>query len=489
MNKATVIKSLIYKFIERFSVKAIGLVISIILARLLAPEVFGQLALLTVFTDLSLTVVDGGLNSALVQSKEAGERDYSTVFIITLGLSAVMIVLLYFAAPFIADYYKSPALITPLRFYSLSMLFSSFNSIQVARMQREMRFREMMYCSLAATLIAGALGIVLAYKGAGLWALVGYYFSHIVMTCLAMLCVNRWIPHGRFSKDSAKRLYGFGIKMLASSMITTVYNDIRPLIIGKKFSTADLGYYERGQRFSSTVSMNLDTAVQSVMFPVMAQAQDDKKQVRAMLRRAQTMGTFIIFPAMVGMAAVAEPMVRLLLTEKWMPCVIFVQILCIAEMQVPLTSANLVVVKALGRSDILMKQEIMRRTLMIIVLLITVFAFDSVVAIACGFLFSAWLDAFVTSIPVKKLLGYGFADQAKDMRRGALAAAIMGAAVAVLNLLSIPDAAKLAVQIITGAAVYAAACAVLKVESFMYVLNILKRRKDAGKKEGNADAE
>ena len=305
MNKATVIKSLIYKFIERFSVKVIGLVISIILARLLAPEVFGQLALLTVFTDLSLTVVDGGLNSALVQSKEAGERDYSTVFIITLGLSAVMIVLLYFAAPFIADYYKSPALITPLRFYSLSMLFSSFNSIQVARMQREMRFREMMYCSLAATLIAGALGIVLAYKGAGLWALVGYYFSHIVMTCLAMLCVNRWIPHGRFSKDSAKRLYGFGIKMLASSMITTVYNDIRPLIIGKKFSTADLGYYERGQRFSSTVSMNLDTAVQSVMFPVMAQAQDDKKQVRAMLRRAQTMGTFIIFPAMVGMAAVA----------------------------------------------------------------------------------------------------------------------------------------------------------------------------------------
>ena len=477
-----------YKFIERFSVKGIGLVISIILARLLAPEVFGQLALLTVFTDLSMTVVDGGLSSALVQSKEAGERDYSTVFIITLALSALMIALLYVAAPYIADYYKSPALITPLRFYSLSMLFSAFNSVQVARMQREMRFREMMYCSLAATLIAGALGIVLAYKGAGLWALVGYYFSHIVMTCLAMLCVNRWIPHGRFSKDSAKRLYGFGIKMLASSMITTVYNDIRPLIIGKKFSTADLGYYERGQRFSSTVSMNLDTAVQSVMFPVMAQAQDDKKQVRAMLRRAQTMGEFVIFPAMVGMSAVAEPMVRLLLTEKWMPCVIFVQVLCIAEMQTPITSANLVAVKALGRSDILMKQELLRRTLMIIVLLITVFVFNSVEAIAYGFLFSAWLDAIITSMPVKQLLDYGFADQAKDMWRCALAAVIMGAAVAALNLLNIPDAAKLAVQIITGAAVYAAVCAVLKVESFMYILNILKKRRRA-KKEGDADAE
>ena len=380
MNKAKVIKSLIYKFIERFSVKSIGLVISIIQARLLAPEVFGQLSLLLVFTDLSLTVVDGGLNSALVQSKEVKERDYSTVFIITLGLTAVMIVLLYFAAPLIAGYYQSPALIMPLRIYSLSMFFSAFNSIQVARMQREMRFREMMYCSLAATLTAGTLGIAMAYKGAGLWALVGYYFSHIAVTCIAMFCTDRWIPRGKFSKDSAKRLYGFGIKMLASSMITTIYNDIRPLIIGKKFSTADLGYYERGQRFSTTVSRNLDTAVQSVMFPVMAQAQDDKKQVRAMLRRAQTMGEFVIFPAMVGMSAVAEPMVRLLLTEKWMPCVIFVQILCIAEMQVPLTSANLVVVKALGRSDILMKQELLRRTLMIIVLLITVFVFNSVEA-------------------------------------------------------------------------------------------------------------
>ena len=486
MNKAKVIKSLIYKFIERFSVKAIGLVISIILARLLAPEVFGQLALLTVFTDLSLTVVDGGLNSALVQSKEVGERDYSTVFIITLGLSALMIAVLYFAAPLIADYYQSQTLITPLRFYSLSMLFSSFNSIQVARMQREMRFREMMYCSLIATLIAGTFGVVLAYKGAGLWALVGYYFSHIAVNCVAMLFANRWVPHGKFSKDSAKRLYGFGIKMLASSMITTIYNDIRPLIIGKKFSTADLGYYERGQRFSTTVSLNLDTAVQSVMFPVMAQVQDDKKQVRAMLRRAQTMGEFIIFPAMVGMSVVAEPMVRLLLTEKWMPCVIFVQVLCIAEMQVPLTSSNLVVVKALGRSDILMKQEILRRALMIIVLLITVFVFDSVVAIAWGFLFSAWLDAIVTSMPVKKLLGYGFTDQAKDMWRCALAAVIMGAVVAALNLLNIPDAAKLVMQIITGAAVYAAACAVLKVESFTYILNMLKKHRDA-KKESSAE--
>lgn len=230
-----------------------------------------------------------------------------------------------------------------------------------------------------------------------------------------MFCTDRWIPRGKFSKDSAKRLYGFGIKMLASSMITTIYNDIRPLIIGKKFSTADLGYYERGQRFSTTVSRNLDTAVQSVMFPVMAQAQDDKKQVRAMLRRAQTMGEFVIFPAMVGMSAVAEPMVRLLLTEKWMPCVIFVQVLCIAEMQTPITSANLVAVKALGRSDILMKQELLRRTLMIIVLLITVFVFNSVEAIAYGFLFSAWLDAIITSMPVKQLLDYGFADQAKDM--------------------------------------------------------------------------
>ena len=475
MEKGKIIRSLAYKFTERFAVKGIGLVISIVLGRLLAPELFGQIALITVFTDISLTLVDGGLNTALVQSREADDRDYSTVFYITFGLSLVMIVLIQFLSPAIAAFYRSPRFVVPLRVYSLSLMFSAFNSIQVARLQRAMRFREMMYCSLAATLLSGALGVALAMRGAGLWALVFYFFAQIVVSSLAMLIVLRWVPNRRFSRDSAKRLYGFGLRMLLSSLITTLYNNIRPLIIGRRFSTADLGYYNRGQTFSSTVSLNLDAAVQSVMFPVLSRSQDDPDTLRAMLRRTKSMGAFLIFPVMLGMAAVAEPLVRLLLTDKWLPAVPFVMLLSIGEAQVPLTTSNLVIVKSMGRSDLYAKQEVLRRVLMLSVLAVSVLAFDSVIAIAAGFVFSAWLDAFVTLLPVRQLLGYGWREQLRDTWRSALASLLMAGVVYAFGLLSLPLAARLAAQILLGGAVYALANLALKNESFFYLLAMLRK--------------
>ncbi|MBQ9686736.1 MAG: lipopolysaccharide biosynthesis protein [Oscillospiraceae bacterium] len=480
MEKATVVKSLIYKFTERFAVKGIGLVINIVLARLLAPEVFGEVALLTVFTDLSLTLIEGGLNTALVQSRqETDDRDYSTVFYITVVLSLVMIALLQLAAPAIAGYYKSPDLIRPLRVFSFSLLFSSFNSIQVAHMQREMRFREMMFCNLAATVIAGSLGIFLAWRGAGLWALLLYFFAQIAASSFAMLTVLRWFPHSRFSVDSARRLYGFGIKMLAASIITTVYNNIRPLIIGRKFSATDLGYYNRGQVFSTTVSMNLDSALQSVMFPVLSRSQDDPAQLLGILRRMKGLGSFIIFPVMLGMAAVAEPMVRLLLTDKWLPAVPFVVLLSIGEAQVPLTTSNLVLVKSMGRSDLYARQEVLRRVLMLAVLAVSVLAFRSVTAIAVGFVISAWLDTLVTSVPVCRLLGYRFSDQLRDIWKSGLAAIVMALAVYALGLLPLSLPVKLAAQVLLGVAVYTGISLLLKNENLLYMLNLGKglRRK------------
>lgn len=474
MEKSKIIRSLVYKFTERFAVKGIGLVISVLLARLLAPELFGQVVLLTVFTELSLTLVDGGLNTALVQTRDASERDYATVFWITLGLAAVMVAVLELAAPLIVRYYQSPELLMPLRVYAFSLLFSAFNSIQVARMQRAMRFREMMFCNLAATVLAGSLGLFLAWRGAGLWALVAYYFAQIVCVCLAMLSVLRWLPRASFSRDSARRLYGFGLKMMAASLITTLYNNLRPLVIGKRFSTADLGYYNRGQVFSSTVSLNLDSAIQSVMFPVLSRTQDDPDALRALLRRAKKMGCFLIFPVMVGMAAAAEPIVRLLLTDKWLPAVPYVVLLSLAEAQVPLTSSNLVALKSLGRSDLYARQELLRRALMLLVLAVSVLAFDSVQAIAAGFLVSAWLDAWVTSLPIRKLLDLGFARQMADVWKSALAAALMGFAVWAAGLLTLPLLPKLLAQVVLGVVSYALLGLILRNESLLYVLNIIK---------------
>ena len=474
MEKKTVVKSLIYKFTERFAVKGIGLVIQIVLARHLLPEYFGQLTLLIVFSDLSLVLIDGGLNTALIQSREVDDRDYSTVFFITLALSAVMIAVLHLAAPAIARYYKSPALVMPLRVYSFSLILSSFNSIQMARLQRELRFREIMFCNLAAAVAAGVFAVALMYAGAGLWTLVAYYFMQVAACCLAMLLVLRWFPHGRFSPDSARRLYGFGIRMLAASLIQSLYYNLRSLIIGKKFSTTDLAYYDRGQRFSSTLSVNLDTAIQNVMFPVLSRSQDDPEQLRALFRRTKMLGAFVIFPVTLGLAAVAEPLVLLLLTEKWAPCVIYVQLLCAGDMMMPLITSNLIALKAMGRGQTFARQEMARRAVMLSLLLVSVIAFHSVPVIAASYALGVWLDVLVTSVPMKKYLGYTLLDQLRDVWKSFVSALVMAAAVYLLGTLALPLALKLALQVLLGAAVYAGLSLLLKNESLTYTLTLLR---------------
>ena len=477
MEKSKVVRSLIYKFTERFAVKLIGLVIGIILARLLTPEISGQVALLEVFVNFSLLLIEDGVNSALVQSRTAEERDYFTVFVITLGIAGAALILLELFAPLIAAFYRSGALVRPLRLYAFSLLFGAFNSIQVARMQREMRFREMMYCNLAASLLAGGLGIWMAYSGAGLWSLVTYHFAQIVVSCLASFLVLRWIPSGGFSMESARRLGGFGLRMLAASAAQNIYLSLRPLIIGKRFSTTDLGYFDKGRNFSYTISVNLDAAIRSVMFPVLSRAQDEREQFYGIMRRMNQLGSFVIFPVMLGLASVSRPFIRLLLTDKWIAAAPILTILSIGEAQIPLTSANLIALKSLGRSDLYAKQELLRRGLMLAILIASVVLFDSVEAIAVGYSISAWLDVWVTSLPIKKLLNYGVFNQLKDVWKSALAALLMGGAVYALGLLlPLPGALLLVVQALCGLLVYLLLGFVMKNESLLYFLSALRRR-------------
>ena len=476
MEKSKVIRSLLYKFTERFAVKFIGIVIGIILARLLTPEINGQVALLEVFVNFSLLLIEDGVNSSLVQSRTAEERDYFTVFVITLGIAGTALILLQLFAPLIAAFYRSRALVRPLRFYAFSLLFGAFNSIQVARMQREMRFRELMLCNLAASLLAGALGIWMAYHGAGLWALVTYHFAQIVVSCLASFLVLRWIPRGGYSAESARRLGGFGLKMLAASAAQNVYLSLRPLIIGRRFSAADLGYFDKGRNFSYTISVNLDAAIRSVMFPVLSRAQDEREQFHTIMRRMNQLGAFVIFPVMLGLAAVAEPFIRLLLTDKWIAAAPILVILSVGEAQIPLTSANLIALKSLGRSDLYVKQEFLRRGLMLAILIISVVFFNSVEAIAVGYSISAWLDVLVTSLPIKKLLNYGVLDQLKDVWKSGLAAVLMAGAVYALGVLPLPSALLLLAQALCGAAIYLLLGFALKNESLLYFLSALRRR-------------
>ena len=479
MEKSKVIQSLIFKFTERFAAKFIGFVIGIVLARLLLPEVYGQVVLVQTVINILVLVIENGVNTSLIQSPEVDERDYFTIFVITFAITAVTFLLVEAAAPLLGYFYHSAAIVRPLRVYAVSLLFSAFNSIQTARMQREMRFRALMFCNLSASALAGTLGIALAWRGAGIWALVGYYFASIAFTCVITFLVQRWVPHGGFSRESARRLGGYGLRMLAASFVEQLYNGLRPLVIGKLFSPAELGYYNQGQQFSHTISINMDATLRQVMFPVLSRAQEEREKFIDIMRRMSRLGSFVIFPVMFGLSAVARPLVLVVFKEKWLPMAPMLAILSIAEAQIPLTSANTVALKSLGRSDLYAKQEVLRRVLMVAVLAISIAAFDSLRAIAIGYAISAWLDVIVTTLPLKKLLNYGALDQLRDVWKNILSAAAMFAAVRAVGLLPLPMALLLLVQVLCGAAVYVLLNLILKNDSLLFILSMVKRRRAA----------
>lgn len=476
MERKKIISSLAFKFIERLAVKGAGLIIGIVLARLLLPEEFGQVAIITIFINLANSIIQNGFNSALVQQKEVDDKDYSTVFYITMVLSAVIVAILCVTAPYIAAFYESPKLVWPIRVYSFSLFFGAFNSIQVAKLQREMRFQPMLYTSLIATVLSGVLGVVMAYMGFGIWALVAYGCSNIVFSCIAMLFVANWFPKLVFSRKRDGALFSFGWKMLVSGILCAIYHDVRSLIIGKRYSVDDLAYYNRGQQYPEVISLTIDAAIQSVMFPAMARSQSDTKQVRSMLRRSISLNTFVVTPIMMGLAAVAHPLVLLLLTEKWLPSVIYMQLICIVGITFPFTSSSLVAIKALGRSDLHMKLEIIRRTMMLGILLFAIFVFDSVLAMAASYVVSVFIDMFIAAAPLKKMLDYDGLRQVKDNWKTLVASLIMGIIVWLIGMLHLPTFLLLLVQIVVGVLAYVMLCVVFKNESLQYMLSILKKK-------------
>ncbi len=475
MRSDIIISSLLYNFIERFSVKSLGLVIGIILARLLAPDVFGIIAIITVFINLSQTIIQSGLNTALIQNKDVTENDYSTVFWVSLVLAILIILLLYFFAPLIAFCYESGTLVTPLRVYSLVLIFGSVNSIQIAILQRKMLFKKLMKCSLIATIASGFLGVLIAYLHCGIWALVIYFSSNIIFTCLLLFFITRWFPRFCFSYSRFKILFGYGWKMLISALLCTLYSDIRSLIVGKLYSPETLAFYNRGQQFPYIVSNTIDNTIQSVMFPSLSMTQTDIVSFKRMLRRSLSSGVLIISITMVFLSIVSRPLIQILFTDKWLPAVPYMQIFCIAEINIPFTSSCLIAIKAIGRSDVYMKLEFFRRLAMLFVLLISIFCFNSALSIAYGFLISAWLDIVIISIPMKKIFNYGILEQFLDTWKIFLAVFICSLFIIILGMIQHNIFVSLFIQFSIGFPLYILLCYFLRVDSFLYVLSKIQQ--------------
>ncbi len=461
-----VVSSLIYKGIDRLAVKGMGFIVSVMLARLLSPSDFGQIAIIMVFINLSYVFIESGLSSALVQNKKTSIDDYSTVFYISITIAIILILVIHFLAPYISAFYNDYALILPLRVYSFSLLFGALNSILTAKLQKEMKFRATMICNISATLIAGIIGIVMAYLNIGIWALVTYFFSATVISSISMLIAAKWYPKLTYSKIRAKELFSYGWKMMVSGLACSLYYDIRTLIIGKIHTAQDLGFYNRGEQMPSILASTLDNSIQSVMFPVIAEVQDDSLRVKNILRKTICLGTLLIIPVMAGLATIAEPLITILLTTKWVECVPYMQILCIGYAALPLTSSNLVAIKSIGRSDIYMRLEIVRRIVMIAILLISVFCFDSIIAIAIGATISHWVDYIITTIPVRRLVKYGFIEQLSDIWKVIIASILMGGITLIVGEIQLPIIFVLTIQIIIAIISYIVLCRLLKIEAF-----------------------
>lgn len=408
-------RALFWKLMERFGVQGIQFVLQIILARILSPEHYGALSMMVIFTSLANIFVQRGLNTALIQNKDVTEEDYSSVFWVTLGVAGIMYGLIFLGAPAIADFYAMPEIVAPLRALALILFPGAMNSIQLAKVSRELDFKKVFYSNIGGILIAGIAGVVIAYIGGGLWALVVQNILNITVACAVMRFTVKWRIRLVCNLRRVADLFRFGWKLLVSGLLDTLYADLSSLVIGKKYDSGTLGYYNRGKQFPNFIINAVNGAVQSVMLPAMSAEQGDTNKVKNMMRTSMTMSAYIIFPMMAGLAAVATPLVSLLLTDKWLPCVPYLQLSCFSLAFYPVHSCNLQAMNAMGRSDLFLKLEIIKKGYGIVVLAIAVFCFDSPLAIAATGLFTTWIGWFVNAFPNKKLIGYSYKDQIFDI--------------------------------------------------------------------------
>lgn len=466
--------SFLFKLTESVGTQGISFVVSVILARLLDPSDYGVLTMLTVFIAVSQVFVQSGLNTALIQKKDVDETDLSSVFYVSLLIAAALYALLFFLAPAIGAFFGMDALSPVLRVLALVLLPGALVSVQNAVIARQMAFRRLMAASLLSTALSGAVGIGMAAAGLGYWALVGQQLTNQLALALVLLRMVKWRPHALFSWARVRVLIRFGWKLLASSLLETGYNNLRTAVIGKQYAQETLGFYNRGKQFPELVMNAVNGSIQSVMLPVLSDEQDDMLRMKQMMRRSVMVSSFLVLPMMAGLAAVAEPLIRLLLTDKWLPCVPFLQICCIDFAFYPIHTANLQAINAMGRSDVFLRLELIKKSYGLAILAASVFLFDSVYAIAWGAVVSTLLAAVVNASPNRRLLGYGYLEQMRDVLPAMGLSLIMFLTVSALRRLPLAPFPLLVCQTAAGVVIYGALSLLLRLESMRYLTDMLR---------------
>lgn len=472
-NSGSIISNLIWRFAERCGAQGVSFIVSVVLARILAPEVYGTIALVTVFTAILQVFIDSGLGNALIQKKGADDLDYSSVFWGNMILCSCLYIVLFAAAPLIADFYNDLSLIPVVRVMGLTLIISGLRNIQQAYVSKHMLFKKFFFATLGGTIVSAFVGIGMAICGFGVWALVAQYLvNRLIETCVLWITV-RWHPKLTFSIKRMKTLVSYGWKILASGLLDSIYNNLRQLIIGRAYTSTDLAFYNKGMQIPNLVVTNVNTSIDSVLLPAMSNTQDDRQKVKKLTRRSIRLSSYIMCPIMVGLAVCAEPLVSVLLTDKWLPCVFYLRIFCFSYAWYPVHTANLNAIKAIGRSDIFLKLEIIKKIIGVSVLLLVMN--QGIEMIAVSLLLTSITSSIVNAFPNKRLIDYSYGEQIRDLIPATLLSVIMGVLIWGITLLPISNISQLIIMIPLGAVIYLIGSRKMRLEEYESVLKIAKR--------------
>lgn len=432
--KHKTLRGTLWSSIERFSVQAVSFIVIIIMARILTPDDYGLVGMLTIFIAISQSLVDSGFSNALIRKQDRDETDNSTVFYFNIAVGIILYLILFFSAPLIAKFYKEPLLIPITRVISLSVLINSFVVVQRAILTSSIDFKTQAKASLIAAIISGCVGIWMAYNGYGVWSIVCYQLVNLTVNALLLWILSKWRPRWLYSWKSFRELFGFGSKLALSGVIDTIYNNIYLIVIGKVFSASDLGYYTRASQFAQFPSANFTGIISRVTYPILCTLQGDITRLRDVYRRFLRLSAFIVFPLMIGLAAVARPLLLLLLGEKWAFSIILLQIICFSMMWYPIHAINLNLLQVQGRSDLFLKLEIIKKIIGVSILCITVPM--GLIAMCVGAIISSILCLSVNTHYTGKLIHVGFLLQIRDLLPTLLYSLTMGILVfLIVNLL------------------------------------------------------
>lgn len=473
-DKKNISSNIMWRFMEKFSAKFVTFFVSIILARLLEPSAYGTVALITVFTTILEVFVDSGLGNALIQKKDADDLDFSSVFFFNIAMCTVLYLLMFFAAPLIAEFYDIPELVPIVRVQSITILISGVKNIQYAYVSREMIFRKFFFATLFGTIVSAIVGLAMAAAGFGVWALVAQPLVNYTIDTIVLWITVQWRPKLIFSWTRLKGLLSYGWKLLIAKLVNTTYMKMRDLLIGKIYSTSDLAFFNKGDTFPAVIVPNITASVDAVMFPAMAKEQDNKTRVRELVKKSIHTSSYLVIPMMTGLIACANPLIRVLLTEKWLPCVPFLYMFCVVYAFWPFSIANLNAIKALGHSEKVLKLEVIEKVFSIGLLIITLKM--GVIWIGISYMVGELFSTILCAIPNRKLVGYGFIQQFIDLIPLLFASIVMGGIAYSIQFLGLSDILTLVIQVIVGILVYLILSWLLKLQGFIYFYSIFKTK-------------